>query len=247
MVCHMCKTAVRHQVRVWMVCHMCKTAVRHQVRVWMVCHMCKTAVKYTPTSRQKQGCPLRRNGRLIDMFMSIFLNQPLSAGKGWNFWNVLPVGTNCITLLLKFTGLKYIMSFGNYVTENYSATLWKQSGWGHGDYCVMQLCQKGFIVDSMDSTIHLTLPEGIYSGQHGSYNSLNFARRDLKWTACIVQFTVTIDPPLYSVSVESVLTSDHLSIICTTNVSKPKCPLTIMFHHTLKAIDRPFTNFDWSP
>ena len=45
------------------------------------------------------------------------------------------------------------------------------------------------------------------------------------------------DPLSHSVSVESVLTSDYMSIVCTMNVSKPKCPPTVMFRRKLKAID----------
>ena len=45
------------------------------------------------------------------------------------------------------------------------------------------------------------------------------------------------DPLLHSVSVESVLTSDHMSIVYTMNVSKPNCPPTVMFRRKLKAID----------
>ena len=45
------------------------------------------------------------------------------------------------------------------------------------------------------------------------------------------------DPLLHSVSVESVLISDHMSIVCTMNVSRPKCPPTVMFRHKLQAID----------
>ena len=45
------------------------------------------------------------------------------------------------------------------------------------------------------------------------------------------------DPLLHSVSAESVLTSDHMSIVCIMNVSKPKCPLTVMFRRKLEAID----------
>ena len=58
------------------------------------------------------------------------------------------------------------------------------------------------------------------------------------------------DPLLHSASVESLLTSDHMSIVCTMNVFKPKCPPTVMFCLKLKAMDtdgflrRPFTNFD---
>ena len=45
------------------------------------------------------------------------------------------------------------------------------------------------------------------------------------------------DPLLNSIRVESVLTSDYMSIVCTMNVSKPKCPPTVMFRRKLKAID----------
>ena len=45
------------------------------------------------------------------------------------------------------------------------------------------------------------------------------------------------DPLLHSASVESLLTSDHMSIVCTMNVFKPKCPPTVMFCCKLKAID----------
>ena len=45
------------------------------------------------------------------------------------------------------------------------------------------------------------------------------------------------DPLFHSVSVESVLTSYHMSIVCTLNVSKPKCPPTVMSCRKLKAID----------
>ena len=45
------------------------------------------------------------------------------------------------------------------------------------------------------------------------------------------------DPLLQSVSVQSVFTSDHMSIVCTMNISKPKCPPTVMFRRWLKAID----------
>ena len=45
------------------------------------------------------------------------------------------------------------------------------------------------------------------------------------------------DPLLHLVSVESVLISDHISIVCTMNVSKPRCPPTVMFRRKLKAID----------
>ena len=41
---------------------------------------------------------------------------------------------------------------------------------------------------------------------------------------CILQRQ--FDPLLHSVSVESVLISDPMSIVCTKNVSKPKCPPT---------------------
>ena len=45
------------------------------------------------------------------------------------------------------------------------------------------------------------------------------------------------DPLLHSVSVESVLTSDHMSIVCTMNVSKPKCPPTVTVRRKLKAVN----------
>ena len=45
------------------------------------------------------------------------------------------------------------------------------------------------------------------------------------------------DPLLHSVSVESVHTSDHMFIVRIMNVSRPKCPTTVMFRHKLKAID----------
>ena len=45
------------------------------------------------------------------------------------------------------------------------------------------------------------------------------------------------DPLLHSVSVESVLTSDHVSIVCTMNVPRPKCPPTVMFSRKLRAMD----------
>ena len=45
------------------------------------------------------------------------------------------------------------------------------------------------------------------------------------------------DPLLQSVSVESVFTSDHMFIVCTRNVSKPKCSSSDMFRRKLKAID----------
>ena len=43
------------------------------------------------------------------------------------------------------------------------------------------------------------------------------------------------DPLLNSIRVESVLTSDHMSIVCTMNVSKPKCPPTVMFRRKLNS------------
>ena len=45
------------------------------------------------------------------------------------------------------------------------------------------------------------------------------------------------DPLLQSVSVDSVLTSDHMPIVCTMIVFKPMCPPTVMFRRKLKAID----------
>ena len=44
------------------------------------------------------------------------------------------------------------------------------------------------------------------------------------------------DPLLHSVSVQSVLTSKHASIVCIMKVSKLKCPPIVMFRRKLMAI-----------